>query len=66
MKLFSTDERIIASKILEKISEIFDLSDFKARKGYKISAATNNTISKIIICSIMTSLTPKSEFHVPK
>ena len=52
MKLFATDDRIIASKILETISEIFNLSDFKARKGYKISAATNNTNSKIMICSL--------------
>ena len=66
MKLFSTDERIIASKILEKISEIFNLSDFKAMKGYKITTSTDDTISKIIICSLMTRLTPKSEFQFPK
>ena len=46
MKLFSTDDRIIASKILEKISEIFNLSDFKPRKGYKIFASTDKTKSK--------------------
>ena len=36
MKLFSNDERIIASNILEKVSALFNISFVQSQKKYKI------------------------------
>ena len=42
MKLSSNDGRFIASKILEKVSSLLNLSDFQPQKGYKISTYNNS------------------------
>ena len=36
MKVFYHDKRVIASKILDTVSSLFDMSYFQSKKGLKI------------------------------
>ena len=59
MKLFSNDGRIIASRILEKISTLFDLAFILSQKDHLTMVATK---SRFIVCLSMLSFRTSKNF----